>query len=229
MPSGLGPRPRTRISSMNTSSSDAAIGRTLVTVMPSARSAAVSASTPRPGSTPASRTCARSPNDCTSATPCHARQRVDGRARRRRDHFEQLAAQHVLQRGRLVEREQVALVQERDARAALGLVQIGRRHQDREAATEELGEQLPELAPRHGIDAGRRLVEQEDPRLVHERAGERELLLHAARQPIGAAGAERRQLRHLEQPVARRLEVDGRRGSRRRTRCSRRCSGRRRG
>ena len=40
-------------------------------------------------------------------------------------------------------------------------------------------------------------------RLVHQRAGQRQLLLHAARQPVGEARAKRRQLRHLEQPVAR--------------------------
>ena len=39
-------------------------------------------------------------------------------------------------------------------------------------------------------------------RLVHERAGERELLLHAARQLIGETRPERRQLRQLEQPLA---------------------------
>ena len=50
---------------------------------------------------------------------------------------------------------------------------------------QELREQLPELAPRHGVDAGRRLVEQNEVGLVHERARERELLLHAARQLVG--------------------------------------------
>ena len=48
-------------------------------------------------------------------------------------------------------------------------------------------EQVPELAPRHGVDAGRRLVEEQDLGPVHERAAERELLLHAARQRAGAA------------------------------------------
>ena len=54
-----------------------------------------------------------------------------------------------LQRRGLIERQQPPFVQQRDARAALGLVEIRRRHEDREAATEELGEQLPELAARH--------------------------------------------------------------------------------
>ena len=68
---------------------------------------------------------------------------------------------------------------------------------------EELREQFPELAPRHGIDARRRLVEQQDLRLVHEGARQRQFLLHPARQAIGAARAETRQLRHVEQAVAR--------------------------
>ena len=63
-------------------------------------------------------------------------------------------------------------------------------------------EQLPELPPRHRIHARRRLVEQDDLGFVHERARERQLLLHAAGEPVGQAGAERRELRHLEQPRA---------------------------
>ena len=51
-------------------------------------------------------------------------------------------------------------VQQRDARAALGLVQVRRRHHDGDALRAERRQQLPELAARHRIDAGRRLVEQ---------------------------------------------------------------------
>jgi hypothetical protein len=40
---------------------------------------------------------------------------------------------------------------------------------------------------------------------VHERAGERELLLHPTRQPVGPAPAERRQLGHLQQAIPGRL------------------------
>ena len=39
-------------------------------------------------------------------------------------------------------------------------------------------------------------------RLVNQRAGERELLLHAAGQLIGEPAAKLRELRHLEQPIA---------------------------
>ena len=48
---------------------------------------------------------------------------------------------------------------------------------------EELRQELPELPARHRIHARRRLVEHEERRLVHERARQRQLLLHAARQP----------------------------------------------
>ncbi len=41
-------------------------------------------------------------------------------------------------------------------------------------------EDEPQLAARDRVDAERRLVEEQDPRLVHEAARERELLLHAA-------------------------------------------------
>ena len=59
-----------------------------------------------------------------------------------------------------------------------------------------------ESQARDGIDAGRRLVEQDQLRLVHQRAGQRELLLHAARQLVGQPRAKRRELRHVEQLVA---------------------------
>src|SRR3712207_7689738 len=44
----------------------------------------------------------------------------------------------------------------------------------------EVYERVPELAARDGVDAGRRLVQQQNPWLGDERARERELLLHAA-------------------------------------------------
>ena len=104
-----------------------------------------------------------------------------------------------------VERQQPALVQQRDTRAALRLVQIGRADKNGDPLVQELRQQLPELASRDGIDTRRRLVEHDEPRLVHERAGERELLLHASREPVGQAIAEGRELRELQQPFAARL------------------------
>ena len=68
---------------------------------------------------------------------------------------------------------------------------------------QKFGEQLPELAARDRIDAGRRLVEEDERRLVDERARQRQLLLHAARQLLRQPAAERRQAGQLEQAIAR--------------------------
>jgi hypothetical protein len=116
--------------------------------------------------------------------------------------FDDAAREAGAECARRVEREHAAFVQQRHARAALGLVEIGRADHDRDALVEELGQQLPELAARDRIDPGRGLVEQDEPRFVHERAGERELLFHAAGQPVGQAGSERAQAGEREQAVA---------------------------
>ena len=118
------------------------------------------------------------------------------------DDFHHVARQARAQAAGRVEREEPPFVQQRDARAPLRFVEIRRRHQNRDALREKLGQQLPELAARHRIDAGRRLVEQDDPGLVHERACERQLLFHPAGQLIGQPRAELRELRQLEQPLA---------------------------
>ena len=46
----------------------------------------------------------------------------------------------------------------------------------------ELGDQVPELPARLGIEAGRRLVEKDQVRIADDRAGEREPLLLSAGQ-----------------------------------------------
>ena len=98
--------------------------------------------------------------------------------------------------------EDAALVHERHARAALGLVEVGRRQQQGEPLALEAGEEPPEVAARDGVDAGGGLVEDEQLRRVDEGAGERQLLLHAAREPLGQAVAEGRHPHHLEELVA---------------------------
>ena len=85
--------------------------------------------------------------------------------------------------------KELALVHECDAMAPFRLVQIRSGHQDGEAFGGEVGKNIPELAPGDGIDAGGRLVEQQDAGLGNQRADQRELLPHAAaelaRQPVG--------------------------------------------
>jgi hypothetical protein len=49
------------------------------------------------------------------------------------------------------------------------------------------------LAPQPGVEVRERLVEQQHPRLEHERAGDGDALLLAARQLAGQSLAERRE------------------------------------
>ena len=92
------------------------------------------------------------------------------------------------------------LVQHDDAAAALGLVEIGRAEQHGQALlVHQVADDLPQLAPRQRIDADRRLVEQQQLGRAHQRAGEAELLLHAAGQPAGQPAAERPERGHLHQ------------------------------
>jgi len=78
--------------------------------------------------------------------------------------------------------EDAPLVHEGHPVAPLGLVEIRRGHQHRHPLAGEPDQRVPELAPRDGVDAGGGLVEQQHLRLRHQRAGQRELLLHAAAQ-----------------------------------------------
>ena len=79
-----------------------------------------------------------------------------------------------------VERQHAALVQQGDAGAALGFIEVRSRHQDRDARCQKLRQQLPEFATRNRINTGRGFVEQNHLRLVHQRAGQGEFLFHAA-------------------------------------------------
>ena len=208
--------------SMNTSSSEAGIARRLVTWTPACPNAADrsrSARSEAPLRHPDVQTFAERLDIADAGQAAHA-----GVHQRRGfgEHFDDGVRKRRAHLRRLVDGQHAAVAHERDARAALGLVQVGRGHEDRDALRQELGEQPPEFPARHRVDAGGRLVEQDHGGLVHERAGQRELLLHAARQPVGQAAAERRQLHHLEQTVAALPVVGARRESRRRRRCSRR-------
>ena len=98
-------------------------------------------------------------------------------------------------------------MQQGDARTTFRLVEVRRRHQDGDALGEELRQQFPELAARDGVDAGRRLVEHDHLGFVDERAGERELLLHAAGELVRETRAERGQLRYLQEAITSRFVV----------------------
>ena len=68
-----------------------------------------------------------------------------------------------------------------DALAALGLVHVVGRDERRQALDRHVVDEVPEFAPRLGVDAGGRLVEQQQFWLVQDAGGEREPLLPAAR------------------------------------------------
>src|SRR5690606_36227300 len=105
--------------------------------------------------------------------------------------------------GRALEHEP-ALAEDREAMAALGLVHVVRRDEDGRAPIGELEEALPELAPRLGIDAGRRLVEEDKLRIVDDGAREREPLLLAAAEAVGELAAP------IDEPVVIHELVDAR-------------------
>ena len=60
-------------------------------------------------------------------------------------------------------------------------------------------EDFPQFAPRQGVDAGGRLVEQQEVGRAHEGAEESELLLHAARKIAREPTGERSESRHVQE------------------------------
>ena len=66
----------------------------------------------------------------------------------------------------------------------LRLVHVVRRQHERDAALLEPVEPVPQEVAGLRVEPGRRLVEEQDGRLVDERAGDRQASLHAARQRL---------------------------------------------
>src|SRR5262249_36295264 len=98
----------------------------------------------------------------------------EGEETGRLDHLADRAARHDL-----------AVEDIGDAVTALGLVHVMRRDKDGEAFARELVDLVPEFAPRLGIDARRRLIEQKQLRRMHDAGRKREPLLPAARELAG--------------------------------------------
>ena len=63
---------------------------------------------------------------------------------------------------------------------ALGNFENMRGHDDGAAGGNALAQHVLDLAGAASIEAGERLVEDDQSRIVHQRAGERHFLLHAA-------------------------------------------------
>ncbi len=119
-----------------------------------------------------------------------SRQRGLGSAQIIGAHLEAMEAEPVAQLARRPRPVDPSVVHERDAMTPLRLVEVRGGDQDGHALARQLDEDVPELATRHRVHAGRGLVEQQDARLRHQRAGERQLLLHPAAQPAGQPVAE---------------------------------------
>src|SRR5262245_1480188 len=113
---------------------------------------------------------------------------VDGRLARELDDVRRVEAGDQLRRGSL--RDDPAVVDDRDAVAeAFGLLHVVRREEHRAAGGLEDGDPLPELEPALRIEAGRRLVEEQDLGVPGERAGDGQPLPLAARQLADAGVA----------------------------------------
>src|SRR5205809_3530415 len=78
--------------------------------------------------------------------------------------------------------DDLAVIHDRYAIAeALGFLHVVRRQQHRPAVGAEAADDLPQLAARLRIEAGRRLIEEQQLGFAHERTGDREALLLPAR------------------------------------------------
>ena len=81
--------------------------------------------------------------------------------------------------------------------AAFCLVEVGCAHQHRLAfLVNQLQNDLPQLLPRHRIDADGRLIEQQQFGRPYQRAGQPQFLLHAPRKPAGQSRGVRPKRRH---------------------------------
>ena len=96
----------------------------------------------------------------------------------------QLLAAELLHQGRLLlDQDQLALADHADPVGhLLGLLDIMGGEDDGDAALAEAPDQLPHVAAQLDVDAGGRLVEEQDVGLVAERLGDHHPALHAARQ-----------------------------------------------
>ncbi len=91
----------------------------------------------------------------------------------------------VLQLARGARRHDLAAVEEGEPVAAVGLVERVRREQDRDAlALARLDELPPEASARDGVEAGRRLVEEEEAGRVQHRLGDLDPPGEAAREGL---------------------------------------------
>ena len=81
----------------------------------------------------------------------------------------------------------------------LGLLHVVRRQQDGPAVGLEAADEVPQRPPGRGVEAGRRLVEEDELGVVHERQRDREPLPLAARQVLAPGVASLAELERVDQ------------------------------
>ena len=150
-------------------------------------------------------TCTPLPTSRTPCTPGSDSGDFAHLSRLRRGDLQHRAGHARLQAGRGIAIHHRSPVQQRKPIAALGLVEVGGRDQHRHAFGAQRIEDLPELAARQRVHARGRLVEQQHARRVDQRAGQAELLFHAAGELAGKALAELRHVRCDEHGLRRAL------------------------
>ena len=173
---------------------------------PSRTLASTRSSRPSPGSTKSRRRSRPSPSlDSDRLDVEDARDLAQSRRERLRRAHPQVEhlrpGQRALERRRRVERQDAAVVDDRQALAEpVRLLHVVRREDEGDAALVQAAQRLPQQAPRLGIEAGGGLVEQHHLRVVHQRARDQHALLLAAgeRERLGLGLVGHLQL--LEQP-----------------------------
>ncbi len=104
--------------------------------------------------------------------------------------YESVGVDALLERRRGVEGEDLAVVHDRHTVAELvRLLHVVGREQDRLALLVQLAEELPQREPALRVEAGSRLVHEEDRRPVEDRPGDHEPLRHPAGQGMNVAVA----------------------------------------
>ncbi len=113
-------------------------------------------------------------------------EQLEGLAEPGRGHLQDRAAgEHLLELADRALRGQASGVDQGQAVAVLGLVEVVGGHEDRDAAAGHLVDEGPEAPPREGVHSAGGLVEEHHLRLVEDRAGQGQPLLPAAGQLAG--------------------------------------------
>ena len=155
-----------------------------------------------------------------AAVSCFLLENLFSAAKILRSDFEPAGVKILTQFGGRTEFADLAEMHQGDAMAAFRFVEIRRGDQDGEAVAGEMRKSVPEFAAGNGIDAGGRLVEEQDLRLRHQRADQREFLFHAAAETSGQTFGEAVHVEHVQILLSAPVDF-----LRRKRAADRRCSG----